>query len=76
MTGANLTLGVSAVLLVILVLTAVISTIFSCINANQRKALPNVYLGKLSNTDASISDAMEYLKLTNGIGQQKNGDKK
>ena len=76
MTGTSLALGICVFLGGILFLTAIITAIFNLINADKKKVLPNVYLGKLSNTDASISDAMKYLELTNGIAQQINGEKK
>ena len=35
----------------------------------------NVYIGRLANSDSSIKDAMQYLKLTNGI-EQSDGEEK
>lgn len=35
----------------------------------------NIYLGKMSNTDLSLQEAIKYLKLTNGISAGVVGDK-
>lgn len=34
----------------------------------------NIYLGKMSNSDLSIQEAIKYLKLTNGISMNVNGE--
>lgn len=56
----------------VFVLLAVIITIITTkINSKKIENVQNIYLGKLSNSDLSIQDAMKYLKLTNGIRQGK-----
>lgn len=76
MTGAELgigiLIGVIALILTVFIITAVI------IKASSKEIndTRNVYLGKLENSDSSIQSAMKYLKLTNGIKQQLNGEKK
>ncbi len=76
MTGAELGIGVliGVVALILLVYTVTIAV--TKINSKEINNMRNVYLGKLANSDSSIQNAMIYLKLTNGIKQQLNGEKK
>ena len=76
MTGAELGIGVliGVVALILLVYTVTIAV--TKINSKEINNMRNVYLGKLANSDSSIQNAMRYLKLTNGIKQQLNGEKK
>lgn len=77
MTGMEFGLGILVGLIVIILIVSVITIVVTKINYNEINNIRNVYLGKLSNTDTSIQDAMKYLKLTNGIKQQfNNGEKK
>ena len=58
-----------AILILIVIITSFIVT---SNNAKQLKdnGFQNIYLGCLENSDASIREAVKYLKLTNGINSQ------
>lgn len=63
---------------VIIIISFSIITFLTCIvvkmHYKKEKHIRNVYLCKLANTDSSIQNAMEFLKLTNGIEQKLNGE--
>lgn len=76
MTGTELIFGILAGVLILLLIVAIITVVVIEINAKEINNIRNIYLGKLANSDASIQNAMKYLKLTNGIKQQLiNGEK-
>lgn len=70
MTGAELgmVVGVLALFFVVFIVTVVVTKA----NSKEIINLQNVYLVRLANSDASIRNAMKYLKLTNGIISQSN----
>ena len=65
--GLNVVVG----LLIIISIVAIITIISNILNKTDLKSsnMENIFLGKLSNSDSSIEDAVEFLKLTNGINQ-------
>lgn len=75
MTGVELGLGILAGVIALLLGVSVITAAVTKANSKEINNMHNVYLGRLANSDASIQSAMKYLKLTNGIRQQMNGDK-
>ena len=72
MTGVELGFGI---LIGVIVLILVVTVAVTKANSKEINSMRNVYLGRLENSDASIQNAMKYLKLTNGI-KQLNGEKK
>lgn len=76
----NIVLFVSAISCVLkemaaLIVVSVVTAAVTKANSKEINSVRNVYLGRLENSDASIQNAMKYLKLTNGI-KQLNGEKK
>ncbi len=71
MTIGELGLNVVVGLLIIISIVAIITIISNILNKTDMKSsdMENIFLGKLSNSDSSIEDAVEFLKLTNGINQ-------
>lgn len=70
MTIGELGLNVMVGLLIIILIVALITIIANIVNKEQKKSdMENIFLGKLSNSDSSIEDAVHFLKLTNGINQ-------
>lgn len=71
-------MGLSELCIIVVIVIAVIVTVAFVIDMfmrklslnNQRK-IERIYLGKLENSDTSIQKAMNYLKLTNSIVNQK-----
>lgn len=70
MTGAELGLGILVGVIVLILVVFLVTVVATKANSKKINDLQNVYLGRLANSDASIRDAMKYLKLTNGINQQ------
>lgn len=75
MTGAELGIGILVGVFALILVVFVVTVAITKANSKEIKNMRNVYLGKLANTDSSIQNAMQYLKLTNGI-KQLNGEKK
>ncbi len=71
MTGTGMIIWVIAGTAVFVLFAVIVTIIITKINSKNIENVQNVYLGKLSNSDLSIQDAMKYLKLTNGIRQGK-----
>ena len=67
MVGIEIGLGIIGGLIGIILIVLVITLVIIKINSKEIKKIENIYLGKLTNSDASIHNAMKYLKLTNGI---------
>ena len=76
MTGKEAVLGIIVIIAIFFAIVGVITFIVTKINAKRINQINTVYLSKLANTDASIQNAMEYLKLTHSITQQTNGANK
>ncbi len=62
-------------LILIVLVVGIITAVTVCTNARTINNMQNVYIGRLANRDSSIKDAMQYLKLTNGI-EQSDGEEK
>lgn len=67
MTLGNLCVGIGIGLSIVIIIVSVISLLFYFISFKKIERTKNIYLSKLANTDSSISNAVKYLKLTNGI---------
>lgn len=76
MTGAELGFGILVGVIALILVVSVVTVAVTKANSKEINSMRNVYLGRLANSDASIQNAMKYLKLTNGIKQQLNGEKK
>ena len=76
MTGAELGFGILVGVIALILIVSVVTVAVTKANSKEINSMRNVYLGRLANSDASIQNAMKYLKLTNGIKQQLNGEKK
>lgn len=76
MTGAELGLGILVGVIVLILVVFLVTVVTTKANSKEINDLQNVYLEKLANSDASIRNAMKYLKLTNGIKPQSSGEKK
>ncbi|MCM1120557.1 MAG: hypothetical protein NC543_14490 [bacterium] len=76
MTGAELGFGILAGVIVLIFAVTVVTEVVTKASSKEISDMRNVYLGKLENSDSSIQNAMEYLKLTNGIKQKLNREKK
>lgn len=74
MTGAELVLGILIGVIALILVVFVVTVAVTKVNSKEINNMRNVYLGRLANSDASIQNAMKYLKLTNGIKQQLNGE--
>lgn len=68
MSGIEMVLWVSVGVTILLGIAAIITFVFTKLNAKEIDSMKIVYLGKMSNTDTSIQDAVKFMKLTNGIG--------
>lgn len=75
MTGAELGFGILIGVIALILVVSVVTVAVTKANSKEINSMRNVYLGRLANSDASIQNAMKYLKLTNGI-KQLNGEKK
>lgn len=75
MTGAELGFGILIGVIALILVVSVVTVAVTKANSKEINSIRNVYLGRLANSDASIQNAMKYLKLTNGI-KQLNGEKK
>lgn len=75
MTGAELGFGILIGVIALILVVSVVTVAVTKVNSKEINSMRNVYLGRLANSDASIQNAMKYLKLTNGI-KQLNGEKK
>lgn len=75
MTGAELGFGILIGVIALILVVSIVTVAVTKANSKEINSMRNVYLGKLANSDASIQNAMKYLKLTNGI-KQLNGEKK
>lgn len=75
MTGAELGFGILIGVIALILVVSVVTVAVTKANSKEINSMRNVYLGRLENSDASIQNAMKYLKLTNGI-KQLNGEKK
>lgn len=67
MSGLELVLATIIGLLVLVLFVALVTGIVIKIQKEKIFNMENLYLGKMSNTDSPIQDAVEFLKLTNGI---------
>lgn len=75
MTGAELGFGILIGVIALILVVSIVTIVVTKANSKEINSMRNVYLGRLANSDASIQNAMKYLKLTNGI-KQLNGEKK
>lgn len=75
MTGAELGFGILIGVIALILVVSMVTIVVTKANSKEINSMRNVYLGRLANSDASIQNAMKYLKLTNGI-KQLNGEKK
>ncbi len=62
-------------LILLVFIVGIITVLTVRTNARAINNMQNVYIGRLANSDSSIKDAMQYLKLTNGI-EQSDGEEK
>lgn len=76
MTGAELGFGILIGVIVLILIVSIVTVVVTKVSSKEINNIRNVYLGKLENSDSSIQSAMKYLKLTNGIKQQLNGEEK
>lgn len=76
MTGAEFGFGILIGIIVLIFVVSVVTIVVTKANSKEINSMRNIYIGRLANSDASIRNAMNYLKLTNGIKQQPNGEKK
>ena len=67
----NLCVGLGIGLLIMLIIVSVISLLFYFVSLKRRKKIKNTYLSKFTNTDFSIDRTVKYLKLTNGIQDER-----
>lgn len=67
MTGIEIGLGIICGLVAIVLIALAITSVIIKISSKEINKVENIYLGRLANSDASIHNAMKYLKLTNGI---------
>ncbi len=75
MTGTELGFGILIGVIALILVVSMVTIVVTKANSKEINSMRNVYLGRLANSDASIQNAMKYLKLTNGI-KQLNGEKK
>ena len=71
MTEMELIMGVVIGMALILAIAVVATVITTKLDKRKFNKIQNVYLGKLENSDPSIKNAMQYIKLTNGLKQNK-----
>ena len=76
MAGVELVSGILIGIITLITVISIVTVIVVKVNSKRISNIHNVYLRKLTNSDASIQDAMNYLKLTNGIEQKLNGEKR
>lgn len=69
MNGAEIVLWILFGLVMLIVFISFITFVIYKSASQHIKQFSNIYLGKLENTDASIQQAMKYLKLTNSINE-------
>lgn len=69
-------MGVLVGLAILMGVVAIITMLLTKMNSQKIDEMKNVYLGKMINTDSSIHDAIKYVKLTNGIGIEAEGENK
>lgn len=67
MTLSYIIIGTIKGLVLILVATFAIKLILDCLCPKTKRDVPHIYIHPLANSDASISDAMRHVKLTNSI---------
>lgn len=67
MTGIEIIIGIVVGLSGLIGIVFITTTVITKIVNNDVNHMQNIYLKKLTNSDASIKDAMKYVKLTNGI---------
>lgn len=75
MAGIEMILEILFGLAGVLALVGFITAIVTKMNYKKMDNIRNIYLGKMSNTDLPIQEAIKYLKLTNGINMNTNGEK-
>ena len=75
MTGTELGFGILIGVIALILVVSMVTIVVTKAHSKEINSMRNVYLGRLANSDASIQNAMKYLKLTNGI-KQLNGEKK
>lgn len=75
MTGTELGFGILIGVIALILVVSMVTIVVTKANSKEINSMRNIYLGRLANSDASIQNAMKYLKLTNGI-KQLNGEKK
>lgn len=76
MTGVELGFGILVGVIALILAVSVVTIVITKTNSKEINNMQNVYFGKLANSDSSIQGAMKYLKLTNGLKQTLNGEKK
>ena len=67
MSGVTVLCWVLAGIAIFMFFVAVVTFIVYKLSSRKVQKLTNVYLGRLENSDASIQEAVQYLKLTNSI---------
>ena len=67
MSGVTVFCWVLAGIAIFVFFVAVVTFIVYKLSSRKVQKLTNVYLGRLENSDASIQEAVQYLKLTNSI---------
>lgn len=75
MTGVEMLFEILAGLAGVIAFVGLITAIVTKLCLKKVDNTRNIYLGKMSNSDLSIQEAIKYLKLTNGISMNVNGEK-
>lgn len=70
MTGMDWVMWTALGLLMVMVFVCIVSALLNKVVSKDIEKVNPVYYAKLSNTDTSIQNAMNNLKLTNGLGAQ------
>lgn len=74
MTGIEMIWEILTGLAAVVAAVGLITAIVTKLSIKNISGTRNIYLGKMSNSDLSIQEAIKYLKLTNGISMDANGE--
>lgn len=74
MAGADMIWEILIGLVVVLVGVGIITIVVTKMSFRKDHKTRNIYLGKMSNTDLSIQEAIKFIKLTNGINVNADGE--
>lgn len=74
MEGVEILIGIIIGICILMTVISIITHIVVKISNKHISKMKNVYWGKLTNTDASIHEAIKYIKLTNSIMEKGDGE--